>query len=164
MKSSLARFRQSGSFIAGSLIGLSVVLATFAVTDADANARQSFLVFGAPVVLVFGLMLQMLATAKSRRGIAPSAERTAFPSGMVSITDARHAVNGSRSRARTHAARPGRWPPAGAEGSSGYWRSAMKQRPPDPSHWRRGGGKRWRLNGCAQYRAQFLFDKWEESS
>lgn len=72
MANPLARFRQSGSFIAGLLIGLSIVVTTFAVTDADASAWQTFLVFGAPVIVVLGLALQVLVTAKPRRRLATS--------------------------------------------------------------------------------------------
>jgi hypothetical protein len=68
MTNRMARLRQSGSFIAGLLIGLSTVMATFAVTGADSGATQlALLVCGAPAVLVLGLALQALATGKRTR-------------------------------------------------------------------------------------------------
>ena len=42
MKNHVARFRQSGSFIAGLLIGLAIVIATFAAADAEFSAWQTF--------------------------------------------------------------------------------------------------------------------------
>ena len=73
MTNPMARFRQTGSLIAGLLIGLSIVVATFAVTEAASGAWPAVLFFGAPGVLVLGLALQILATAKPGRRSAPSA-------------------------------------------------------------------------------------------
>ena len=67
MTNFLARCRQSGSFIAGLLIGLSIAVATFGATEADASPWRNFLVYGAPVILVLGLALQILVTAKTLR-------------------------------------------------------------------------------------------------
>ena len=64
MKNHVARFRQSGSFIAGLLIGISVVFAAFAMTEGDSSAWQTFLLFGAPVILVLGFALQVLVTSR----------------------------------------------------------------------------------------------------
>ena len=72
MTNSSARFRHLGSFTAGLLIGLSIVAGTFALTDADSSAWQTALVFGAPVILVLGLALQVLVTAKPKRRLATS--------------------------------------------------------------------------------------------
>ena len=73
MKNHVARFRQSGSFIAGLLIGVAVVFATFAVAEADSSALQTFLLFGAPVILVLGFALQVLVTSRPRRWLAAGA-------------------------------------------------------------------------------------------
>jgi hypothetical protein len=48
MKKALRRFRDAGSFIAGILVGLSVVVPVIALTGANTTASQTFLVFGAP--------------------------------------------------------------------------------------------------------------------
>lgn len=53
MTNSLARFREAGSFIAGLLIGLSIVVFVFAKMVADPGAGQLSWVFGAPVSLVY---------------------------------------------------------------------------------------------------------------
>ncbi len=72
MTNSSARFRHFGSFAAGLFIGLSIVAAAFALTDADSSAWQTVLVFGAPVILVLGLALQLLVTAKPKSRLATS--------------------------------------------------------------------------------------------
>jgi len=64
MTNPLERIRQSSSFIAGLMIGLSIVLATFAMTDPDSSAWRTFLILGAPVVLALGFALQALVTSK----------------------------------------------------------------------------------------------------
>ena len=51
----MARIRQSGSFIAGLLIGLAIVVATFAMADADSSAWEILWVFWAPGILALGL-------------------------------------------------------------------------------------------------------------
>ena len=89
MTSRMARFRQSGSLIAGLLIGLSIVVATFAATDAASGAWQALLIFGPPVVFVLGLALQVLVTAEPRRRLAPGAERQVFAGGLAPMVDAR---------------------------------------------------------------------------
>jgi hypothetical protein len=67
MTNLLARCGRSGSFIAGLLIGVAIVVATFAAIDAGSGTGQTFRILGAPVILVLGLALQVLVTAKSRR-------------------------------------------------------------------------------------------------
>jgi hypothetical protein len=67
MTNPMARLRQSGSFIAGLLIGLSMAVFTFAATDADPGPGElALLFFGAPVVLVLGLALQVVVTRNPR--------------------------------------------------------------------------------------------------
>ena len=78
MTNRLAGFRQSVGFTAGLLIGLSIVVATFAGTDADSGVWRIFLAFGVPVILVLGFVLQVLATAKPPRRLATSTEREVF--------------------------------------------------------------------------------------
>jgi hypothetical protein len=64
MKKVLARFRDAGSFIAGILVGLSIVVPVIALTGANTTAWQAFLVLGAPIVLALGITLQAVLTAK----------------------------------------------------------------------------------------------------
>jgi multisubunit Na+/H+ antiporter MnhB subunit len=66
MKSTLARFREGGSFIAGLLIGISIVVAVFAMMIADPSDWQALWVFGAPIILALGLTLQFVVTAELR--------------------------------------------------------------------------------------------------
>lgn len=73
MTNSSAQFRQLGSFTAGFLIGLSIVVATFALTDADSSAWQTVLVFVAPVTLMLGLALQVLVTPSPGAGLRRAA-------------------------------------------------------------------------------------------
>lgn len=64
MKRALRRFRDAGSFIAGILVGLSIVAPVIALTGANTTAWQTFLVFGAPIILALGITLQAVLTAK----------------------------------------------------------------------------------------------------
>jgi hypothetical protein len=64
MKKVLARFRDAGSFLAGILVGLSIVIPVIALTGANTTAWQAFLVFGAPIVLALGITLQAVLTAR----------------------------------------------------------------------------------------------------
>ena len=64
MKKTLGRFRDAGSFIAGILVGLSIVVLVIALTGTNTTAWQAFLVLGAPVVLALGITLQAVLTAK----------------------------------------------------------------------------------------------------
>ena len=73
MKNALARFRQAGSFIAGLLIGVSIMMPMFAMMLTNADDWQMVWVFGTLVVLALGLKLQAVVTIKPRhrRTIAP---------------------------------------------------------------------------------------------
>jgi hypothetical protein len=62
--------RQSGSFIAGLLIGLAMVAALFAVTDPASGVWQTLLFYGAPAVLMLGLALQVVVVEKRRPLVA----------------------------------------------------------------------------------------------
>lgn len=64
MKKALKRFRGVGSFIAGILIGLSIVVPVIALTGANTAAWQAFPLLGAPIVLALGIALQAVLTAK----------------------------------------------------------------------------------------------------
>jgi len=65
MKKALRRFRDAGSFLAGILVGLSIVVPVIALTGANTTTWQAFLVLGAPIVLALGITLQAVLTAKS---------------------------------------------------------------------------------------------------
>jgi len=66
MKNPLSKFRVAGSYIAGLLIGLAIVIPVFAVTAAQPGDWQMLWVFGAPVVLGLGLLLQLVVTTRPR--------------------------------------------------------------------------------------------------
>ena len=68
MTGSMARLRQSGSFIAGALIGISIVVATFAVTDNGAGGFPTFLALASLGALLAGFALQALVTFGSWPG------------------------------------------------------------------------------------------------
>lgn len=65
MKNSLAGFRDAGSFIAGILIGLSMMVFVFAL--ADITDWQMLLLFGAPVILALGITLHVIIMPTARR-------------------------------------------------------------------------------------------------
>jgi hypothetical protein len=62
----LARFRQAGSLVAGLLIGLSIVVAVSAIMVAEPSDWRTLWIFGAPIILVLGLALQVVVTTKPR--------------------------------------------------------------------------------------------------
>jgi hypothetical protein len=64
MKKALGRFRDAGSFIAGILVGLSIVVPVIALTGANTTGSQAFLVFGTPIILALGITLQAVLTAR----------------------------------------------------------------------------------------------------
>lgn len=63
----LTRLRDAGSFIAGLLIGVSLVITVFATTVVDAGRGQMVAVIVAPLVLALGLVLQVVVTRPSQR-------------------------------------------------------------------------------------------------
>ena len=77
MKNPRARFRrafrQAGSFVAGLLIGLSIVVAVFAMMVASPSDWQTLWIFGAPIILALGVALQVVVTNKpaNRRATHP---------------------------------------------------------------------------------------------
>jgi hypothetical protein len=66
MKNFTTRFRQAGSFIAGLLIGLSIVVPVFAMMVANPSGWQTLWICGAPILLAFGLTLQGVVTTAPR--------------------------------------------------------------------------------------------------
>ena len=68
MKNSMTRFREAGSFVAGILIGLSIMVAVFAMMVVNSGGWQMSWVFGAPILLALGLTLQFVALAKPNSG------------------------------------------------------------------------------------------------
>ena len=72
VKNPLAGFRQAGSFTAGLLIGVSIMIPMFAMLVTDLEWQMAW-VLGALIVLALGLKLQSLLTRKPRhpRKLAP---------------------------------------------------------------------------------------------
>jgi hypothetical protein len=63
MKKALGRFRDAGSFIAGILVGISIVVPVIALTGANTTGWP-FLVLGTPIILALGITLQAVLTAR----------------------------------------------------------------------------------------------------
>jgi hypothetical protein len=72
MKNLLARFRQAGSFIAGLLIGISIMIPMFAMMVTNLDDWEMHWVLGTLIVLALGLKLQFAL-------IKPSRPRTRAP-------------------------------------------------------------------------------------
>ena len=66
MKNPLAGFWQAGSFIAGLLIGISIMIPMFAMMLTNPGDWQMAWVVGALIVLAIGLKLKALNTIKPR--------------------------------------------------------------------------------------------------
>jgi len=83
VKNPLARFleafRQAGSFVAGLLIGLSIVVAVFAMSPSDS---QALWIFGAPIILALGVTLLVAVTTRpwncDATNLEPEASLTTF--------------------------------------------------------------------------------------
>ena len=67
-----ANFRDAGSFLAGILIGLSIMVPVFAAMVVNLTNWETFLLFGAPIILALGITLQAVITAKARHQRASS--------------------------------------------------------------------------------------------
>ncbi len=74
MRNLVGPLRQSGSFVAGTLIGLSIVVATFAVADNGPGSRPAILALLAPVILLIGMALQACISFRSRRNLRATPE------------------------------------------------------------------------------------------
>jgi len=85
MKNPLGRFRQAGSFVAGLFIGLSIVVTVFAMMVASPSDWQTFLVFGAPIILVLGITLQVVITAKPRHRRTIDTKLGPFPIRLMEL-------------------------------------------------------------------------------
>jgi hypothetical protein len=59
-------FRQAGGFIAGLLIGLSVIIPVSAMVQTDSGDGQIVWMFGALIVLGLGLELRAVSTLRPR--------------------------------------------------------------------------------------------------
>ena len=72
MKNLLATFWQAGSFIAGLLIGLSIMIPMFAMMLTNPGDWQLVWVLGALIILALGLALQaLIIKPRHRHTIAP---------------------------------------------------------------------------------------------
>ena len=74
MRNLVGPLRQSGSFVAGILIGISIVVATFAVADSGPGRWPTILAFSAPVILLIGMALQACISFRSRRHLRATPE------------------------------------------------------------------------------------------
>ncbi len=81
MKNSLAKYREAGSFIAGLLIGISIVALVIAMTVADYGDWQTVGLFGALVAVALGIALQIVVVAKPRHPNAAEPELGVLPVG-----------------------------------------------------------------------------------
>jgi hypothetical protein len=85
MKDFTTRFRQAGSFIAGLLIGLSIVVPVFAMMIADPSGWQTLWVCGASVLLACGLTLQVVVTSTPRYRRMAGPKVGALPIGFIGV-------------------------------------------------------------------------------
>jgi hypothetical protein len=76
VKNPLAGFWQAGSFIAGLLIGISIMMPMFAMMLTNPGNWQMLWVFAALIVLAVGIKLQAVITfePRHRRRMAPKLE------------------------------------------------------------------------------------------
>jgi hypothetical protein len=86
MKNSPARLLEAGSFVAGLLIGLSTLVPVFAMMVVDPSDWQTLWVFGAPIILVLGLTLQVVVTTKPRHRRTSAPELGAVPIGFTELS------------------------------------------------------------------------------
>jgi predicted tellurium resistance membrane protein TerC len=85
MKNPLARFRQAGSFVAGFLIGLSIMIPMFAMMATNLGNWQMVWVLGALIVLAVGLKLKALNTIKPRHRHTIALELGVLPVRFVEL-------------------------------------------------------------------------------
>ena len=79
MKNPLARFWQAGSFFAGLLIGVAIMIPLFAMMVTDPGDWQMVWFFGALIVFALGLELQAVITIKPRHRRAIAAKLELLP-------------------------------------------------------------------------------------
>ena len=94
MKNLLARCGQAGSFVAGLFIGLSIVVPVFAMMVASPSDWQTFLVFGAPLILALGITLQVVITAKPRHRRTIDTKLGGFPIRLMESMNNERALPG----------------------------------------------------------------------
>lgn len=85
MKNPRAIFWQAGSFVAGLLIGISIMIPMFAMLLTNPGDWQMVWVLGALVVLAVGLKLQALSTIKPRHRRPIALELGVLPVGFVEL-------------------------------------------------------------------------------
>ena len=83
MKNPLARFRQAGSFTAGLLIGVSIMIPMFAMLVTNLGDWQMAWILGALIVLALGLKLQALLTGKPRHRRKITPDLAVLPVGFL---------------------------------------------------------------------------------
>jgi hypothetical protein len=66
MKNLLARYPNAGSFVAGLLIGLSILIPVFAMMITEPGDWQMLGVLGSPISLASGFALQAFVTGRPR--------------------------------------------------------------------------------------------------
>ena len=76
-------------FIAGLLIGLSIVVPVFAMMVADPGDWQTLSFFGALIILALGLTLQIIVTSKPRHQRTTAAKLEALPIGLMELSHER---------------------------------------------------------------------------
>ena len=85
MKNPLARFWQAGSFIAGLLIGIAIMIPMFAMLLTNPGDWQMIWVVGALIVLAIGLKVKALNTLKPRHRLPIALELGALPVGFMEV-------------------------------------------------------------------------------
>jgi len=85
VKNPLAGFWQAGSFVAGLLIGISIMMPMFAMMLTNPGDWQMVWVVGALVVLAVGLKLKVLNTIKPRHRHTIALELRVLPVGFVEL-------------------------------------------------------------------------------
>jgi hypothetical protein len=78
LKNTLATFTDAGSFAAGLLIGVSILIPVFAMMVAEPGEWQALWLFGAPTVLALGFLLQAVVIARLRHVRTDSAKLQAL--------------------------------------------------------------------------------------
>ena len=85
MKNALAGFWQAGSFVAGLLIGISIMMPMFAMMLTNPGDWQMVWVLGALVVLAVGIKLKALNTINPRHRHTIVLELGVLPVGFVEL-------------------------------------------------------------------------------
>jgi cytochrome c biogenesis protein CcdA len=78
-----------GSFVAGVLIGFSILVPVFALMVVDPSNWQTLWILGAPVILALGLALQGVVTAKRRHRRTTAPELGVLPIRFMKLSHER---------------------------------------------------------------------------